>query len=217
MIEAVHYLHGRNIIHRDIKPENLLFVERNDELRVKLTDFGLSTMKEGRLTTRCGTPSYCAPELLSGEGYGKAVDMWSLGVLTFIMLRGVLPFIGSDRADLFKRIRAGKYEFSGPNQVSDLARDLVARLLKLAPMERYSTRETLQHPWIVGDEGNDAGEEGYTGAVESLDTVHEMMRRFNAERRLRRAIWVVIACHRFSLPLRSAAAVESSPLEMEPT
>ena len=62
--------------------------------QVKLTDFGLSTMKEGRLTTRCGTPSYCAPELLSGEGYGKAVDMWSLGVLSFVLLCGVLPFQG---------------------------------------------------------------------------------------------------------------------------
>ena len=85
--------------------------------------------------------------------------------------------------------------------MSDLARDLVARLLKLAPMERYSTRETLQHPWIVGEaEGDGAGDEGQSqrDPRESLDTVHEMMRRFNAERRLRRAFWVVVACQRFA-------------------
>ena len=231
----MHYLHGRNIIHRDVKPENLLFADHADLLEgaiVKLTDFGLSTMKEGRLTTRCGTPSYCAPELLSGEGYGKAVDMWSVGVLCYILLCGVLPFVGSDRAELFRKIRKGQYKYDfagarggpdGATGVSELARDLVGRLLRLAPMERYSTRETLQHPWIVstgqeddgagggadgdGAGGADGGAVGSTDgngrrrssvtSVESLDTVHEMMRRFNAERRLRRAFWVVVACGRF--------------------
>ena len=114
------------------------------------------------------------------------------------------PPCRSDRAELFKRIRNGKYEFSGPNDVSDLARDLVGRLLKAAPMERYTTRETLQHPWIVGEEeGDGAGDDGARQSTrvscrESLDTVHEMMRRFNAERRLRRAFWVVVACNRFA-------------------
>ena len=202
---AVHHLHDRNIIHRDIKPENILFVEEDDHITVKLSDFGLSTQKEGRLTTRCGTPSYCAPELLSGAGYGKSVDVWSLGVLTYVVLCGVLPFVGSDRADLFRKIQKGCFRFDsaaaetpeGRDQVrspSDLARDFVARLLKLVPMERYSTREALQHPWLDPDgvsEGSDAA------PVKSLNTVHEMMRRFNAERRLKRVAYVVIACGRF--------------------
>ena len=86
---CLQFLHRRGIAHTDIKPENILFVDPPDgeeSLEVKLTDFGLSTMKEGRLTTRCGTPSYCAPELLSGAGYGKAVDIWSLGVLAYAVL-----------------------------------------------------------------------------------------------------------------------------------
>ena len=105
--------------------------------------------------------------------------MWSLGVLSFVLLCGVLPFQGSDRSELFKRIRTGKYDFSGPNEVSDLAKDFVARLLKLAPMERYTTRETLQHPWLVGEaEGDGTGDEGAGQSArhsESLDTVREMM------------------------------------------
>ena len=118
-----------------------------------------------------------------------------------------LPLRCSDRAELFKRIRNGKYDFSGPNDVSDLARDLVARLLKAAPMERYTTRETLQHPWLVGEDEGDEGDGSFSSRQstrvsgrmsESLDTVHEMMRRFNAERRLRRAFWVVVACNRFA-------------------
>jgi hypothetical protein len=206
VVEAVHYLHDLNITHRDVKPENILFASKNDELTVKLTDFGLSTMKEGRLTTRCGTPSYCAPELLAAAGYGKSVDMWSLGVLAYVVLTGVLPFVGSDRADLFKRIQKGQYEFRPEHsaRLSQLAKDLISRLLRLQPMERYSARETLQHPWLQGGEAGTgaehSGEEGggHGEPVQhSLDTVHEMMRRFNAERRWRRAGRVVIACRRF--------------------
>jgi len=217
VVAAVRHLHERNIIHRDIKPENILFASDSDTiLEVKLTDFGLSTMKEGRLTTRCGTPSYCAPELLSGEGYGKAVDIWSLGVLTYVVLTGQLPFIGRDRPDLFARIQRGQYTYPPPpppaadgarprSPTSDLAKDLISRLLKLEPMERYSTRETLQHPWLA-DASGEAGESGPMDLTdvdpESLGTVHEMMRRFIAAQRLKRAMLVVLACGRF----RRAAA-----------
>ena len=139
----------------------------------------------------------------SGIGSGTRAPLSSLPHLPHLPPPSPLPPLGcSDRAELFKRIRNGKYDFSGPNDVSDLARDLVARLLKLAPMERYTTRETLQHPWLVeeaeGDGGGGEGESSRVSARESLDTVHEMMRRFNAERRLRRAFWVVVACNRFA-------------------
>lgn len=213
VVAAAQHLHARHVIHRDIKPENILFTERSDEsLEVKLTDFGLSTMKEGRLTTRCGTPSYCAPELISGEGYGKAVDMWSLGVLTYVVLTGQLPFIGRDRADLFGRIQKGQYSYPPPatpgaEPTSELARDLISRLLKLEPMERYSTRETLQHPWLANDEGAlDADGEGAPVEVDTdaLLTVHEMMRGFIAGRRLRKAFHVVVACLRLTHALEHA-------------
>lgn len=193
VISAVHHLHDRNIIHRDIKPENLLFDE-GEELRIKLTDFGLSTQKEGRLHTRCGTPSYCAPELLSGEGYGKAVDMWSLGVLTYVILTGNLPFIGSDRADLFRRIQKGCYGYGdGAPIPSACARDFISRLLKIGPIGRYSTREAVNHPWFSDETSADGG----SAPIDSLNTVHEMVRKFNAERRLKRLFHVVFACGRF--------------------
>jgi len=180
---AIGYLHERNITHRDIKPENILFVDK-ESLRVKLTDFGMSTMKDGRLTTRCGTPSYVAPELLGGDGYGKAVDMWSLGVLAYALVYGALPFVAPSRDELFAKIRKGAYELPSDDSVSDKAKDLIVRLLRSNPMQRYTTRETLQHPWVTGGEDLET-------SYNSLDTVHEMMRRFNAERRWRRFTLVV--------------------------
>ena len=146
---------------------------------------------------RCGTPSYCAPELLSGEGYGKAVDLWSIGVLTYVVLCGELPFVANDRHELFRLIKKGSYAYAEPHAPSELARDFISRMLRLAPMERYSTRETLQHPWL-NDAVGECGEEGGGGEVpESLHTVHEMMRRFNAEQKLKRVFLTVLAVGRF--------------------
>ena len=146
-------------------------------------------------------------------------------MLAYVVLTGVLPFVGKDRADLFARIQRGQYTYpdrptggaaggaqaasagaaaggaaaggeSGAEPVSDLAKDLISRLLKLEPMERYSTRELLQHPWLCERTSGDSTPADLTD-VDHLDTVHEMLRKFNAERRLRRAMHVVIACVRF--------------------
>ena len=110
-MSAVHHLHEQSITHRDIKPENILFTHRGADAAVKLTDFGLSTMKTGRLTAKCGTPSYCAPELLSGIGYGREVDLWALGVVAYVLMVGDLPFTGHDRNALFKSIQIGHYSY----------------------------------------------------------------------------------------------------------
>ena len=87
ILNAVCYLHKTGVVHRDLKPENLLMASNADDATVKLADFGLSTiMKRGSmLNTNCGTLAYCAPEILDGQNYGKAVDLWSLGVITYIM------------------------------------------------------------------------------------------------------------------------------------
>lgn len=107
----MHHLHEQSITHRDIKPENILFCHPAANAPVKLTDFGLSTRKAGRLTAKCGTPSYCAPELISGAGYGREVDLWALGVLAYVLVVGVLPFTGEDRHGLFKAIQAGQFSY----------------------------------------------------------------------------------------------------------
>lgn len=109
IIEAVHYLHMAGIyflflsnivgiVHRDLKPENLLMSSKEDPADVKLADFGLSSIasNDSMLKTSCGTLTYCAPEILRGDTYGKAVDMWSIGVITYILLSGYPPFWDKD-------------------------------------------------------------------------------------------------------------------------
>jgi calcium/calmodulin-dependent protein kinase I len=92
VVDAIAYLHSKNIVHRDLKPENLLFWSSDDLDSIRVTDFGLSKIANKKLKTACGTPGYVAPEILEQEGYGPEVDMWSVGVILYVLLCGFPPF-----------------------------------------------------------------------------------------------------------------------------
>jgi serine/threonine protein kinase len=111
ILEAVNYLHNAGIVHRDLKPENLLMASKNDDSDVKLADFGLSTIvtNDSMLKTSCGTLTYCAPEILRGEAYGKPVDLWSIGVITYILLSGYPPFWDKDEAVMMELTLRGTF------------------------------------------------------------------------------------------------------------
>eukprot|EP00944_MAST-04C_sp_MAST-4C-sp1_P012946 g12946.t1 len=155
--QALKYLHDHNIVHRDLKPENLIYKEKAGNV-LKLTDFGLAKYIDSEATTNisekpCGTPIYVAPEVLTASPvYSPKVDMWSLGVLAYILLCGFPPFDAdeNDLADLFQVIKAGKYNFLSPywDDVSKSAKDLISKLLEVNPEVRYSARQVLSHPWI---------------------------------------------------------------------
>merc|ERR1719265_1089141 len=111
MLSAVDYLHKENIVHRDLKPENLLCTSRESDVDVKLADFGLSTVFDAQtiLSTTCGTPGYVAPEVLMQRGYGKEVDLWSIGVIAYILFCGFPPFYSEDQNELFQQIITAKF------------------------------------------------------------------------------------------------------------
>ena len=114
LLNAIKYLHDRDIVHRDLKPENLLLKSQSDDSDVKLADFGFATFVDGDrdcLTRAYGSPDYVAPEILRLIPYGKPVDMWSLGVITFVLLAGYPPFHHPKPKELKARIKAGAYEF----------------------------------------------------------------------------------------------------------
>jgi|Transcript_21814 calcium/calmodulin-dependent protein kinase I len=102
IVDAIKYCHEMGIVHRDLKPENLLYATNDDAAIIKISDFGMARFYDDDvMTTACGTPSYVAPEILGGRGYGFEVDIWSVGVVLYIMLCGFPPFAEETNAELF--------------------------------------------------------------------------------------------------------------------
>jgi carbon catabolite-derepressing protein kinase len=146
---AVEYCHRHKIVHRDLKPENLLL---DDQYNVKIADFGLSNiMTDGNfLKTSCGSPNYAAPEVISGKLYaGPEVDVWSCGVILYVLLVGRLPFDDEYIPTLFKKIAAGNYSI--PSYLSPGAVSLIKKMLMVNPVHRISIWEIRQDPWFTKD------------------------------------------------------------------
>jgi len=156
---AVAHLHRMDIAHRDLKPENLLFTTKDDDAVLKLTDFGFA--KEGNneqrpLNTPCYTPYYVAPEILSNGNYDKACDVWSMGVIMYILLCGYPPFFsmhgGAISAGMKTKIRAGQYQFPSPewDNVSAEAKSIIQKMLTVDPAARVTIDWIIRCPWFTG-------------------------------------------------------------------
>jgi len=163
--EAIAYLHKQDFCHRDLKPENLLLStqeEVDDAATVKICDFGLSVALEdgATLRDRQGTWAYWAPEMFAKSGYGKEVDIWSLGVILYIILSGRHPFDAPGRSDAQMRafIQEGKFAFEHEAwaSISAEAKQLISALLQHDPKRRIDAETLLRHPWIVGTHVSEA-------------------------------------------------------------
>lgn len=147
LVMAVQYSHSQGVAHRDIKPENILLDESKN---IKLGDFGLSNqMKDGEfMKTACGSANYAAPEIVSGQKYcGAEADIWSLGVLLFLLLSGYLPFDEASMPALIQKIKSAKFTF--PYHISENAADLIEKMLVANPLYRIFIADILKHPWIA--------------------------------------------------------------------
>jgi len=154
MVSAISYLHDNGIVHRDLKPENLLLKDDENISEVKIADFGLSKIVSPKIMmqTACGTPGYVAPEVLQATGYDKEVDMWSIGVITYILLCGFPPFYKDNLPEMFEEIMKAKYDFPEDywSEVSETAKDFIKKLLVVDPKQRMTGVTALQHPWLCG-------------------------------------------------------------------
>ncbi|KAI9202021.1 briggsae CBR-CMK-1 protein [Polychytrium aggregatum] len=186
LFDAIAYLHRKNIVHRDLKPENMLFLNHSEDSPLMLTDFGLSKIASGdsNLHTACGTPSYVAPEILSQDGHGKPVDVWSMGVITFVLLSGYTPFYAEDQPTLFAQIMTADYAFDPDpwDTISASAKDLIRKLLVVDPSKRLTAEEALRHPWFT----------------EAAGTTHlkHVTENLSARKRLKKSITMVIGLNR---------------------
>ncbi|XP_078612277.1 peripheral plasma membrane protein CASK-like isoform X28 [Branchiostoma floridae x Branchiostoma japonicum] len=194
ILEALRYCHDNNIVHRDMKPHCVLLATKENSAPLKIGGFGVATnVPDNAFVSggRVGTPHFMAPEIVRRDPYGKPVDVWSVGVMLYILLSGNLPFNGTkDR--LFDAIVKGRYHMN-PRQwdhVSEQAKDLVARMLELDQNERITVHETLQHPWIKD-------RERYAPKIHLHETVASMT-KFNARRKLKGAVMSAVASHKWT-------------------
>ena len=183
--EALQHLHGRGVVHRDVKPENLLLADRSEGALVKLCDFGLACEVEPasglqrRASILNGTVAYMAPEHLREEPHGAAVDLWSLGIVLFILLSGRHPFDpdgAAEEPELAARVKAADWAFGNApcwRNVSDDGKRAVRVLLEQSPARRPSASELLRLPWLQG-----------AAPAAQLPGSHTNLRAFNEARRL---------------------------------
>jgi serine/threonine protein kinase len=150
LVDGIWYCHTQGISHRDLKPENLL-LDGDDNL--KISDFGLSALSntgggEKMLMTTCGTPNYVAPEVLQEKGYsGAMADVWSCGVILYVMLAGYLPFEDDTLNGLFAKIENGRFNF--PSHFSPDVKDLISKMLVVDPNKRINMDSVMKHPWFL--------------------------------------------------------------------
>ncbi|KFO18734.1 Serine/threonine-protein kinase 33 [Fukomys damarensis] len=163
LASAIAYLHNKDIVHRDLKLENIMvkssFIDANNEmnLNIKVTDFGLAVQKHGRseamLQATCGTPIYMAPEVINAHDYSQQCDIWSIGVIMYILLCGGPPFLANSEEKLFELIRKGELHFEDPiwDSISDSAKCVLKQLLKVDPAHRITAKELLDNQWLTGN------------------------------------------------------------------
>lgn len=170
------------------------FQSESDDSDIKIADFGFAkkVKSPNSLTTQCGTPGYVAPEILEGKPYDTQADMWSLGVIVYILLGGYPPFIEQNQRELFRKIRKGQYEFHEEywGQVSDDAKNLISKLLTVSPSQRYDAKGTLENSWIGADDKKLLGQD--------LKVNLEQFKKFNAKRKFKAAVKTVVAANKFS-------------------
>eukprot|EP00271_Cylindrocystis_brebissonii_P021723 TRINITY_DN7933_c0_g1_i1.p1 TRINITY_DN7933_c0_g1~~TRINITY_DN7933_c0_g1_i1.p1 ORF type:complete len:193 (+),score=34.91 TRINITY_DN7933_c0_g1_i1:131-709(+) len=153
IVTVLRNCHALNIMHRDLKPENILLVNKDDDTVVKIIDFGVAAIfRPGQpITETVGTPNYLAPEVLEGK-YGPECDVWSAGIVLFILLSGGPPFWAINQNDgTLELMKSKPLELMGGvwNSISPPAKNLVRRMLVLDPAQRIKPDEILAHPWVT--------------------------------------------------------------------
>uniref|UniRef100_A0A1I7U0L7 Protein kinase domain-containing protein n=1 Tax=Caenorhabditis tropicalis TaxID=1561998 RepID=A0A1I7U0L7_9PELO len=190
LCEAIDYIHKQNILHLDVKPENIMCVSLTGN-RIKLIDFGLARHYDGtqELKYMAGTPEFAAPEVIKFEKLDYHTDMWSIGVITYILLSGYSPFLGDNLGETYCNVEKGVWEFTEEfDTVSEEAKDFVTKLLIYDQSKRMLPHECLQHPWIAKHRQKAACNTILEKPLNAPTLDNKQIMRYNARRKFRRMI-----------------------------
>eukprot|EP01038_Epipyxis_sp_PR26KG_P005854 gene5854-8077_t len=198
ILNAFLHLHSLDFVHRDLKPENLMLTSKENDSDIKLIDFGLVAQSaESNLVDFVGTPAYMAPEVVMKQPYGKAVDVWAIGVILYILLSGSPPFSENTDEELFEKIKQVSYELTGSNWsiISEDAKCLVRKLLDPNPTTRITAEEALNHKWM----------KSCPTILENhnLSKNLEDLKRFQIRRKMRAGVRAVIATNKLKSVLKN--------------
>uniref|UniRef100_A0A8C8B186 non-specific serine/threonine protein kinase n=2 Tax=Otus sunia TaxID=257818 RepID=A0A8C8B186_9STRI len=211
ILDGVNYLHSKKIAHFDLKPENIMLLDKNIPIpHIKLIDFGLAHKIEDGVEFKniFGTPEFVAPEIVNYEPLGLAADMWSIGVITYILLSGASPFLGETKQETLANITAVNYEFDEEffSNTSDLAKDFIQKLLVKDTRKRLTIQEALSHPWITPVDKRQA-------LVRQASVVNmENFKRQYARRRWKLSYRIVSLCNHLSRSLVKKVLIEDESL-----
>ncbi|CAJ0938040.1 unnamed protein product, partial [Mesorhabditis belari] len=195
LLQALEYLHSNFIVHRDIRPHNLVLASKDNSAPLKVTGFGVAlklSEGNGRLAGGLvGVPHFMAPEIVGKREYGTKADVWSAGVLLYLLLSGRLPFSGSN-AQIYESIEKGQYSVSGGiwSFISNSAKDLLIRLLTVDEEQRFSATEALQHDWL-------RDKDVYAPRRHLQETV-DNIKRYNSRRKLKSTILSAVNTDKWS-------------------
>ncbi|XP_053506903.1 death-associated protein kinase 2 isoform X1 [Ictalurus furcatus] len=195
ILKGAGFMHSKQIAHFDLKPENIMLSDKNAEHpEIKIIDFGLAHRFDPgeEYKSLCGTPQYIAPEVINYEPLSVATDMWSIGVITYILLSGISPFQGENDEETLRNIVDMKYDFDEHyfSQTSDIAKDFIEKLLVKDQSERLTAEECLLHPWIKPLTRKQA-------ANRSRSSINlKNFKKFNARRKWKMSYNMVWACNR---------------------
>ncbi|XP_072520452.1 death-associated protein kinase 1 isoform X2 [Salminus brasiliensis] len=197
ILDGVNYLHSKQIAHFDLKPENIMLLNRSvPHPRIKLIDFGLAHKIDfsNDFKNIFGTPEFVAPEVVNYEPLGLEADMWSVGVITYILLSGASPFLGENKQETLANVSAVDYEFDEEyfSSTSILAKDFITRLLVKDPKKRMTIQDSLHHPWIKPKDTQQA-----LSRKESAVNM-EKFKKFAARRKWKQSVRLISLCNRLS-------------------
>ncbi|KAM4725402.1 death-associated protein kinase 2 [Anableps anableps] len=214
-LEGLKFMHKNNIAHFDLKPENIMLSDKTSpHPNIKLIDFGLAHHfcqgEEYRSTS--GTPQYIAPEMINNELLSTAADMWSIGVITYILLSGLSPFQGETDEETLRNVIATNYQFPKHyfSLTSSMAKDFIMKLLIKNPNERMTAEECLVHPWIKPITRTQAAKRNRS----SINM--RSFKKFNAKRKWKMSYNMVLMCNRLvSLRLPCKSSSNPDPLQRQ--